>query len=300
MAKLQVVLELFQVQAAPGLDIQSAKLFPAEKELIHQSIPPEIIARLDWGGHLVDRNHESRGIALQIVGAARRMAESLQIEKLTDDQSDFSWGHGGILLKQLFGTEDLNILLKSFFTIASRCQSILKEQDTLIKVPAPCKIFGDIHGQVLHRSHQNQPAIIDSRRPSFATSSSSSACSASPAIAVATSSPSATSSMATGSTAAPTRRCCYLFAPLPLLIPSVLKVLMLVVVAAALLMSLLILLLLLLLLTAAIAAGAAAAAAAAPDRLLLLLHHHHHHHLLLLLPLFTAAAAAAAAATEPE
>ena len=147
--KRRVVLELFQVQAAPDMDLQSALKFPAEKEILEQDIVPELVTRLDWGGRLVDRTHESRKIALRIVDSARNIAEGIEIAKVTDDQCDSTWEQGGTsLLAKLFGTSDPKLVLSSFNTIAAKCQQILKEQDTLVQVPAPCKLFGDVHGQV--------------------------------------------------------------------------------------------------------------------------------------------------------
>jgi hypothetical protein len=181
--KPEVVLELFQIHAAPGLAPQSVPRYPAEREILND-LPK--VATTDWGGPLVDRSSETRRFAIQIVDAARALAEKLDVGQNADDEFDASWGPGTSVLEQLVGSSDGISVLDSFAKLAMRCTEVLRSQPTLVHVSAPCKIFGDIHGQVMRRHMtDSQPRSLTCRtilRPSFGTSSSSSACSDSRAI----------------------------------------------------------------------------------------------------------------------
>jgi hypothetical protein len=148
----RVVLELHQVQASPGVaSVCSTALFPAEKEIREQRVPSDLIATTDWGGPLVDRDSEVQRIALKIVDAALDLTNSIDINKSESYRTNISWGRGTFVLQKLFGTINLAEISTSFNKISSKAQEIFKTQDALVRVSAPCKIFGDIHGQV--RAH---------------------------------------------------------------------------------------------------------------------------------------------------
>ena len=140
----RVVLEIFQVRASPGISVQSMGNLPAEREIRNQPHPSNV-AVTDWGGPLVDRSEIVRKIAVQIVESARELADSINVSKGAEDLSDSSWGN---MMPQLYGTNDPSIISGAFNVLATKCQKVLQAQSTLVRVPAPCKIFGDIHGQV--------------------------------------------------------------------------------------------------------------------------------------------------------
>lgn len=52
-------------------------------------------------------------------------------------------------LEQLFDTADNALQVQKFESLATLCERCLKGQQVLIDVKPPCKIFGDIHGQVI-------------------------------------------------------------------------------------------------------------------------------------------------------
>ena len=52
-------------------------------------------------------------------------------------------------LEQLFDTADHVMQVQKFESLATLCEHCLKGQQVLIDVKPPCKIFGDIHGQVI-------------------------------------------------------------------------------------------------------------------------------------------------------
>ena len=174
----QVVLELFQIHAAPGLAVASAARLPAEKEILSDPDLPKVAATTDWGGPLVDRSSETRRFAIQIVDNARALAENLDVGHNADDQSDTSWGPGTSILEQLVGSTDVTFVLNSFAKLAMKCTDILRSQPTLVHVAAPCKIFGDIHGQVMPRHSAEPPPTPCNTTPcpSSETSSFSSEC----------------------------------------------------------------------------------------------------------------------------
>ncbi len=110
-----MVLELYQVQASPGTDVASAMRFPANKGMDRI---PENVAYSDWGGPLVERKSEVRKIAMKIVDRARAMSEKLEIGQGATDQSDFTWGSGTSLLKELFGTQSLTLIMEGFAKVS--------------------------------------------------------------------------------------------------------------------------------------------------------------------------------------
>jgi hypothetical protein len=143
-ASPRVVLELFQMRAAPGVNVQSIRCLPAEKE-VRDAPHPSIVAVTDWGGPLVDRSGAARMVAMQIAESARELTESIDVGKGSEDLSDSAWGN---MIPKLYGTNDPIIISNAFGVLSAKCQQILQAQGTLVRVSAPCKMFGDIHGQV--------------------------------------------------------------------------------------------------------------------------------------------------------
>ncbi len=111
-----MVLELFQVQASPGNEVASTMRFPANKGMDRL---PENVAFTDWGGPLVERKSEVRKIAMKIVDRARAISEKLEIGQGATDQSDFTWGAGVSMLKELFGTQSMTLILEDFTKVRS-------------------------------------------------------------------------------------------------------------------------------------------------------------------------------------
>lgn len=74
----------------------------------------------------------------------RAMNLSKRICKESEDELDGDWRTDGSLMIELFGTEYYDILT----LLANSARRIVSVQPTLVEVAAPCKVFGDLHGQL--------------------------------------------------------------------------------------------------------------------------------------------------------
>jgi hypothetical protein len=63
-------------------------------------------------------------------------------------------------LEQLLDTADLAQQVQRFESLASLCEGCLRSQQILIDVKPPCKVFGDIHGQVMCCALQRRVAVV--------------------------------------------------------------------------------------------------------------------------------------------
>lgn len=82
------------------------------------------------------------GRASRIVDQARFLAKRIGQEPV--DRYDFEWNEGQGLLCYLFSEEYLDTLM----LLAKASRKLLSVQPALVEAPAPCKVFGDIHGQL--------------------------------------------------------------------------------------------------------------------------------------------------------
>lgn len=66
----------------------------------------------------------------------------------TAAQPDAEWmPDGGALKALLGGTPNLKDQQRKIRLLSKACEDVLSRQPTLVPVPVPCKVFGDIHGQ---------------------------------------------------------------------------------------------------------------------------------------------------------
>lgn len=92
----------------------------------------------------------SKGV---IVNGMRLMREHLNKSSsgkrvVAEDQPDSSWLINGAALNFLLGTPDKATQIRMLSTLATSCYKILSMQPMMVQVPCPCKVFGDIHGQL--------------------------------------------------------------------------------------------------------------------------------------------------------
>mmetsp|Transcript_137175 Transcript_137175/g.242507 ORF Transcript_137175/g.242507 Transcript_137175/m.242507 type:complete len:690 (+) Transcript_137175:111-2180(+) len=76
-----------------------------------------------------------------VVNAARSLARQAAHEPM--DRLDSEWCEANIL-PRLFSTEYIDTLL----ILANTARTIVASQPTLVRAQAPCRVFGDIHGQL--------------------------------------------------------------------------------------------------------------------------------------------------------
>jgi len=87
------------------------------------------------------------------VQAAQKMVLDCMLEP---DIPDRRWRHNGEALSALFGlphseplsVEDLQRRERRIKALASETRRLLQSQPTVIRVPVPAKVFGDVHGQL--------------------------------------------------------------------------------------------------------------------------------------------------------
>jgi hypothetical protein len=58
------------------------------------------------------------------------------------------WNLQGKALYQLLDTTDGNLLVERFESICEWCEMCLRSEPSVIDIKPPCKVFGDIHGQL--------------------------------------------------------------------------------------------------------------------------------------------------------
>ena len=103
-------------------------------------------ADADWRGTLAAPRHSERfAIAMQVVEAGHRLSSQVKGEP---DVSDSAWLRGGAALAQLLGTPDATEQARRLGRLAAETRRIAAAQPTVVRVPAPAKLFGDVHGQL--------------------------------------------------------------------------------------------------------------------------------------------------------
>tara|TARA_B110001452_G_scaffold190044_1_gene160224 strand:- start:633 stop:2594 length:1962 start_codon:yes stop_codon:yes gene_type:complete len=103
----------------------------------------------DWRGASFERGSQAHAVATDVVGAARLMAFDALREP---DVADSAWRVGGpsseFALAAMLRTSDVTAQAVAMRTLAEAAQTVLTAQPMVVRVPAPAKIFGDVHGQL--------------------------------------------------------------------------------------------------------------------------------------------------------
>lgn len=125
-------------------DMKTHKLGPAAMNTGFQP-NPAMIATSDWRGTMAaQRPSPLFDLATRVVDAS---VELMRRTRGETDVSDSQWLYHGEALTGLLGTADPRAQERSIFMLSTGCQKILAAEQSLVCVPAPAKIFGDIHGQ---------------------------------------------------------------------------------------------------------------------------------------------------------
>jgi hypothetical protein len=103
-------------------------------------------AGADWRGALAQpRDTVIYKMAIGIVEAARLMAHEVLVEK---DVADGEWLRGGASLARLLGRTCDAQAGQMLQILSAEVQRLAAAQPTVVKVPTPAKVFGDVHGQL--------------------------------------------------------------------------------------------------------------------------------------------------------
>jgi len=114
-------------------------------------LDPNLRAHGGWRGHLAcQRDTPEYEIATRIISNAAQITAEIRHEPDCLD-CNWRWRDRNSLLKLLLtgaegilSEEDADNLC----TLATACGQVLRDQETVVDVPAPCKVFGDTHGQL--------------------------------------------------------------------------------------------------------------------------------------------------------
>ncbi len=85
-------------------------------------------------------------LASAVVAAGQSLAARTAHEDA--DMPDATWMADGAALSALLGTNSPNELSERVIALAARVKTVVAAQPTLVRAPAPAKVFGDIHGQL--------------------------------------------------------------------------------------------------------------------------------------------------------
>lgn len=105
-------------------------------QLMHRRRKPRTRSSLPAGG----------SVALDVVQRARDVAESMREE--VEDVFDRNWREDGSLLLHLLDASDAREAAGQLQALAFSARDLLAEQPMLVEIEAPCKVFGDVHGQL--------------------------------------------------------------------------------------------------------------------------------------------------------
>ena len=134
-------------------------------------------ARGGWRGELAcQRGHKAYGLAMRLIQEAARLTESIKTQPDSLDSRCRATGwwaavtlplptrslpydrwmaaeRDGLLRRFLTGRKEHSPRLgivdaEALCTLATACADVLRQQPTVVRVPAPCKVFGDVHGQL--------------------------------------------------------------------------------------------------------------------------------------------------------
>ena len=105
-------------------------------------------AESDWRGAIAaKRDTERFRIAKQVAQWAQGKAAELARPNVPD-QSDDTWLPSGSSLLEILGTADVQEQASRIHRISVEARRLIMAQPTVVIVPAPAKVFGDIHGQL--------------------------------------------------------------------------------------------------------------------------------------------------------
>ena len=122
-------------------------------------LQPELRAVGGWRGPLaVQRSSPSYYLAHRIVDVA--VVWAAEVRAAADVPAD-AWLRpekaqgaetygplGTVSLEMMLGEKDEGAQARAVAALADTCQRVLAAQPTLVHVPSPAKLFGDVHGQL--------------------------------------------------------------------------------------------------------------------------------------------------------
>ena len=112
-------------------------------------LDPSLQPLHSWrGGLCPPRGSDAYNTAAQVVQNGMDLVDGLAGADSSLDVSDADWMRSGGALAALMGDDDPGTIARRVERLAVACGRIVRAQPSLVKVRAPTKIFGDVHGQL--------------------------------------------------------------------------------------------------------------------------------------------------------
>lgn len=108
----------------------------------------------DWRGvNAVPRGCETYELANSILNVMSKLTNEIVTMEHNKDVSDFEWKLGGEILRRMLTSKSQSMassrdMARKICLLSNACREIVREECTLVDVPSPCKVYGDIHGQL--------------------------------------------------------------------------------------------------------------------------------------------------------
>jgi len=114
---------------------------------------PALASDCGWRGALLCTAGDGAVVRLAgfVVDRARRLTrdlEALDARGRGAARRDDEWMPGGRALWELVGSSDRPVALRRFQALAADCRRVVEAQPAVVRVRAPAKVFGDVHGQL--------------------------------------------------------------------------------------------------------------------------------------------------------
>ena len=151
--KKRVVLDPVIVTMRDGGEGKSAGMGAPEHQAARNRglvLAAELLAPRSWRGGLAPaRGSDERNTAQQVIANAATLVHGGAMEEALAMGvcSEAGGGEAAGLLQRLLGSADPSVQLRRFCRLAREAQRIVKAQPALVRVRAPAKVFGDVHGQ---------------------------------------------------------------------------------------------------------------------------------------------------------
>ena len=112
------------------------------------SLQPELRAVGGWRGAYqlaLQRDSKTFGVAVRVIEAAMDLAH--RARWLESDREGDGWLSNGVALAAMLGADE-SAQAASLTALAGACRRVVAAQPMLVRVAAPVKLFGDVHGQL--------------------------------------------------------------------------------------------------------------------------------------------------------
>ena len=108
----------------------------------------------DWRGvNAAARGTELYELVDTILSVMAKITGEIITLEHSKDISDFDWKLNGEVLRRMLTSRGQSVasaseMVRKVRLLSTACRDIVEQECTLVDVPSPCKVYGDIHGQL--------------------------------------------------------------------------------------------------------------------------------------------------------